>query len=260
MKAAGFFSLATSKCPPGSSTIPSPRDPCGSDHARAISPRPSTVRSIDATTFNASGSMSSTPAAFPGAAKRARGRQRRQPRSGSHAWEASNLRASRCSSYANRFGPHRCAAGKTRRSWPPGRRRRLETSDRFGRDASKYQRPREVARRPRGTLEAGSCLTYRFPPWERVSAHIKENVHGETNSAQSFLVRSTSVSRPSSNGAVWRVYNVHFGQPIEKILVCEVDLIALSPKSDEILECFGNPSREGFSKGKMADLLHQKQS
>jgi hypothetical protein len=62
-----------------------------------------------------------------------------------------------------------------------------------------------------------------------------------------------------TNGAVWRVYNVHFGQPIEKILVCEVDLIALSPKSDEILECFGNLSREGFSKGKMADLLHQKQ-
>ncbi len=34
-------------CPPGSSTIPSPRDPFGSDHARAISPRPSTARSID---------------------------------------------------------------------------------------------------------------------------------------------------------------------------------------------------------------------
>jgi predicted type IV restriction endonuclease len=62
-----------------------------------------------------------------------------------------------------------------------------------------------------------------------------------------------------TNGAVWRVYNVHFGQPIEKILVCEVDLIALSPESDEILECFGNLSREGFSKGKMTDLLHQKQ-
>jgi hypothetical protein len=62
-----------------------------------------------------------------------------------------------------------------------------------------------------------------------------------------------------TNGAVWRIYNVHFGQPIQKILVCEVDLIALSPESDEILECFGNLSREGFSKGKMTDLLHQKQ-
>jgi hypothetical protein len=48
MKAAGFFSLATSKCPPGSSTAPSPRDPFASDHARAISLCPSTARSIDA--------------------------------------------------------------------------------------------------------------------------------------------------------------------------------------------------------------------
>ena len=60
MKAAGFFSLATSKCPPASSTTPSPRDPFGSDHARAILPRPSTARSIDATTLNALGSISST--------------------------------------------------------------------------------------------------------------------------------------------------------------------------------------------------------
>ena len=37
---------------------------------------------------------------------------------------------------------------------------------------------------------------------------------------------------------------------------CFVGAIA---KSDEILECFGNLSRESFSKGKMADLLHQKQ-
>ena len=41
--------------------------------------------------------------------------------------------------------------------------------------------------------------------------------------------------------------------------MCEVDLIALSAKSDEILEYFGNLSREGYSKGTMADLLHQKQ-
>ena len=52
--------LGDEQMPTGSSTIPSPRDPFGSDHARAISPRPSTARSIDATTLNASGSMSST--------------------------------------------------------------------------------------------------------------------------------------------------------------------------------------------------------
>ena len=81
--------------------------------------------------------------------------------------------------------------------------------------------------------------------------HIKQAIDYAANEGIEWVVLT--------NGAVWRVYNVHFGQPIEKILVCEVDLVALSPKSDEILECFGNLSREGFSKGKMADLLHQKQ-
>jgi hypothetical protein len=81
--------------------------------------------------------------------------------------------------------------------------------------------------------------------------HIKQAIDYAANEGIEWVVLT--------NGAVWRVYNVHFGQPIEKILVCEVDLMALSPKSDEILECFGNLSREGFSKGKMADLLHQKQ-
>ena len=102
-----------------------------------------------------------------------------------HAWEASNLRASQCCAYASRFDHHRCAAGKTRRSSPPGRRPRSETSDRFGRDAGKYQRPREVARRPHGALAAGSCSTYRFP-WERVSAELKESVQSLPDDFSSF--------------------------------------------------------------------------
>lgn len=81
--------------------------------------------------------------------------------------------------------------------------------------------------------------------------HVKQAIDYAANEGIEWVVLT--------NGAVWRVYKVHFGQPIEKILVCEVDLIALSAKSDEILECFGNLSREGFSKGTMADLLHQKQ-
>jgi hypothetical protein len=81
--------------------------------------------------------------------------------------------------------------------------------------------------------------------------HIKQAIDYAANEGIEWVILT--------NGVVWRVYNVHFGQPIEKILVCEVDLLALSPKSDEILECFGNLSREGFSKGKMADFLHQKQ-
>jgi hypothetical protein len=86
---------------------------------------------------------------------------------------------------------------------------------------------------------------------ELKDSHIKQAIDYAANEGIEWVVLT--------NGAVWRVYNVHFGQPIEKILVCEVDLIALNPKSDEILECFGNLSRESFCKGNMADLLHQKQ-
>lgn len=81
--------------------------------------------------------------------------------------------------------------------------------------------------------------------------HVKQAIDYAANEGIEWVILT--------NGAVWRVYKVHFGQPIDKILVCEVDLIASSPKSDELLECFGNLSREGFSKGTMADLLHQKQ-
>jgi hypothetical protein len=52
---------------------------------------------------------------------------------------------------------------------------------------------------------------------------------------------------------------VHFGQPIEKILVCEIDVLTASARSEEVLECFGNLSKEGFSKSSMAELLHEKQ-
>lgn len=86
---------------------------------------------------------------------------------------------------------------------------------------------------------------------ELKDAHVKQAIDYAANEGIEWVVLT--------NGVVWRVYKVHFGQPIEKILVCEVDVVAQSAKSDEILECFGNLSKEGFSKGTMADLLHQKQ-
>jgi hypothetical protein len=81
--------------------------------------------------------------------------------------------------------------------------------------------------------------------------HVKQAIDYAANEGIEWVILT--------NGAMWRVYKVHFGQPIEKILVCEVDLLTLSAKSEELLECFGNLSREAFSKGTMADLLHQKQ-
>jgi hypothetical protein len=81
--------------------------------------------------------------------------------------------------------------------------------------------------------------------------HVKQAIDYAANQGIEWVVLT--------NGAVWRVYKVHFGQPIEKILVCEIDVLTSNPKSDEVIECFGSLSKEGFSKSSMAELLHEKQ-
>lgn len=81
--------------------------------------------------------------------------------------------------------------------------------------------------------------------------HVKQAIDYAANQGVEWVVLT--------NGAVWRVYKVHFGQPIEKILVCEVDVLNSNARGSEILEAFGSLSREGFSKGSMAELLQQKQ-
>jgi hypothetical protein len=65
-----------------------------------------------------------------------------------------------------------------------------------------------------------------------------------------------------TNGVHWKLYKIHFGQPIEKILLCEIDILSSTPRSQklaEAIECFGNLSREHFSKDSMADYFEQKQ-
>jgi hypothetical protein len=86
---------------------------------------------------------------------------------------------------------------------------------------------------------------------ELKDAHVKQAIDYAANEGIEWVVLT--------NGAHWRIYKVHFGQPIEKILVCELDAIEASTKSPEALECFGNLSREGFSKGTMAEFLLHKQ-
>ena len=154
-----------------------PGDPFGSDHARAISPRPSTSSSMDAIIFDALVHELDARRRFLEQQNPAEANQRRQPRSAGHPQEASNRRASMSRSYAGRFGPYRFAAEKTTRSWTPGRQPRSKTCARFGCGVSKCQRPREAARRPHGTLGAGFSSTCRFPPWGKNPADIKENVH-----------------------------------------------------------------------------------
>ena len=50
-----------------------------------------------------------------------------------------------------------------------------------------------------------------------------------------------------------------FPQPIEKTLICEFDLLLSGPKSPEVIECFGNLSREEFSKETMTEFFNQKE-
>jgi hypothetical protein len=86
---------------------------------------------------------------------------------------------------------------------------------------------------------------------ELKDAHVKQAIDYAANEGIEWVVLT--------NGVNWRIYKVHFGQPIEKILVCELDAIEASAKSPEALECFGNLSREGFSKSTMAEFLLHKQ-
>lgn len=81
--------------------------------------------------------------------------------------------------------------------------------------------------------------------------HVKQAIDYAANTGIEWVLLT--------NGVVWRVYKVHFGKPIEKVLVCELDISKSNAKSEEVIECFGNLSRESFSKNNMADLLHQKQ-
>jgi hypothetical protein len=81
--------------------------------------------------------------------------------------------------------------------------------------------------------------------------HVKQAVDYDANEGTEWVVLT--------NGITWRIYNVRFSQPIEKILVCEIDLLSSSPKSPDIIECFGHLSREEFSKDSMLEFFQRKE-
>ena len=81
--------------------------------------------------------------------------------------------------------------------------------------------------------------------------HVKQAVDYAANKGTEWVVLT--------NGVVWRVYNVQFSQPIEKNMICEIDLLSSRPKSPEVIECFGNLSREEFSKDTMSEFLQRKE-
>jgi predicted type IV restriction endonuclease len=81
--------------------------------------------------------------------------------------------------------------------------------------------------------------------------HVKQAIDYGANKGVEWVVLT--------NGAVWRVYKIYFSQPIEKSLVFEIDALSVNPKQQDLIDCFGILSKEGFSKGSMSELLQQKQ-
>ncbi|MBN2438813.1 MAG: type I restriction enzyme HsdR N-terminal domain-containing protein [Deltaproteobacteria bacterium] len=82
-------------------------------------------------------------------------------------------------------------------------------------------------------------------------AHVKQAIDYGANQGIEWIILS--------NGAIWQVYKIHFKQPIEKTLIYEVDLLNINPKNQQLIECFGNLSREGFTQSSMAAFCQQKQ-
>ncbi|WP_036301747.1 type I restriction enzyme HsdR N-terminal domain-containing protein [Methylotenera sp. L2L1] len=82
--------------------------------------------------------------------------------------------------------------------------------------------------------------------------HIKQAIDYGANHGIEWVVLT--------NGAVWQVYKIYFKQPIDKSLIFEVDLIKTSPKNQQLIECFGTLSREGFTQSSMTAFFQQQQA
>lgn len=81
--------------------------------------------------------------------------------------------------------------------------------------------------------------------------HVKQAIDYGANHGIEWVVLT--------NGVAWQVYKVHFKQPIDKSLVFEFDALKANPKSPQVIECFGNLSREGFAQSSMTEFFQQRQ-
>ncbi|MBI2586398.1 MAG: type I restriction enzyme HsdR N-terminal domain-containing protein [Rhodospirillales bacterium] len=80
--------------------------------------------------------------------------------------------------------------------------------------------------------------------------HIKQAVDYASNKGIDWVVLT--------NGVVWQVYKVHFKKPVDKSLVCEIDILTANPRDPHVIECLANLTREGFTPSSM-DTFYQRQ-
>jgi len=63
-----------------------------------------------------------------------------------------------------------------------------------------------------------------------------------------------------TNGIVWQVYRMDFGQHIKEELVLETNLLELNPREASTLDCLYLLTREGLMKGALPDYYVHKQA
>lgn len=84
-------------------------------------------------------------------------------------------------------------------------------------------------------------------------SHVKQAIDYGANNGIEWIVLATGIH--------WRVYKVHFKQPIDKSLIFEFDVLANgSHKSPQVIECLGNLSREGFEQSSMTAFYQHRQA
>jgi hypothetical protein len=87
---------------------------------------------------------------------------------------------------------------------------------------------------------------------ELKDSHVTQVVNYAVNAPVDWVVLT--------NGTQWRAYKVIFGKPIDRKLVLEIDLCTASPKDPDVIEFFGNLSREVFTQNSMTEMFQAKQA
>jgi hypothetical protein len=83
-------------------------------------------------------------------------------------------------------------------------------------------------------------------------SHVKQAIDYGANHGIEWVILT--------NGIVWRIYKIHFRQPIDKSMVFDLSLLEVTGRSPQLLDCFGNLSREGFTASSMAAVFQQQQA
>jgi Type I restriction enzyme R protein N terminus (HSDR_N) len=82
--------------------------------------------------------------------------------------------------------------------------------------------------------------------------HVKQAVDYAANQGVDWVLLTNAIQ--------WRIYHVIFAKPIDQVLLVEVDLSQMSPRSLDDLECLYLLTKEGWQKSALGDYQTQKQA